>query len=225
MYVLSAALQTPFLRDILHHRGKPCLSVIVNVMRETPMRRKKEDAIQTRETVLKAAAQVITRLGVKAFTIEAVAQEAGLTKGGVLHHFPSKVDLINGLIDQVIEAFKTHLIEELKAEPEGQPGRWLRAYLRTVFAVDYDDKNLIPAIAAAVASDHQILVRIRRSFEDSQLAAVQDGIDPIQATIIRLAVDGIVFARSLNIDVLDQETSRKTYEELFRLTSLTGLRS
>lgn len=184
------------------------------------MRRTKEEAMRTRETVLKAAAQIIARFGMNAFTIESVAQEAGVTKGGVLHHFPSKEDLINGLVEQVIERFNSQVEEELKTEPEQQPGCWLRAYIRTVFSVQYDDQNLRPALAAAVANDHQILVRIQRSFEESQRSAVQDGIDPIQATIIRLAVDGIVFARSLNIDVLDQETGRKVYEELLRLTRL-----
>jgi AcrR family transcriptional regulator len=36
-----------------------------------------------------------------------VAREAGVTKGGVLHHFPSKEALMNGLIGEVINAFKT----------------------------------------------------------------------------------------------------------------------
>jgi AcrR family transcriptional regulator len=184
------------------------------------MRRKKDQAMQTRETVLKAAAQIIVRLGVSAFTIDAVAHEAGVTKGGVLHHFPSKEALINGLIEQVIEAFNTHLTAELAAEPAGQPGRWLRAYIRTVFSMQYEDKNLIPALAAAVAADHKALDRIRHNLEQSQLAAVNDGIDPVQATIIRLAVDGVVFARSLSIDVLDKEASQKVYDELFRLTGV-----
>jgi hypothetical protein len=122
----------------------------------------------------------------------------------------------------VIEVFRTRLEEELKTEPEGQPRRWLRAYVRTIFSAHYDHQNLIPALAAAVTADHQILVRIRRSFEESQLAAVQDGIDPVQATIIRLAVDGIVFSRALNIDVLDQAMSQKIYDELFRLTGLNN---
>jgi hypothetical protein len=132
---------------------------------------------------------------------------------------------VDGLIDQVIEYFNLRLEDELNAEPEGQPGRWLRAYLRTVFSVQYDTQNLIPALAAAVAADHQLLDRIRRSFERSQQAAVEDGIDPIHATIIRLAVDGIVFSRALNIDVLDQKTGEKVYEALFRLTSLTSIQA
>jgi AcrR family transcriptional regulator len=186
------------------------------------MRRKKEAAMQTRETVLKAAAQIIAHNGINAFTLEAVAQEAGVTKGGVLHHFPSKEALLNGLIEQVIQVFNTRLVEELNTEPEGQPGRWLRAYIRTIFSVRYDDKNLLPALAGAAAAGDQILVRIRRSFEETQRAAVQDGIDPVQATVIRLAVDGMVFARSLNIDVLDQKTGQKVYAELLHMTHVPG---
>jgi len=182
------------------------------------MRRTKEDAMQTRETVLVAATQVIARLGVNAFTIDAVAKEAGVTKGGVLHHFPSKEALIEGLIAQVMQTFKTRLQAELATDTLGDTGRWLRAYIRTVFSVQYEVQNLIPALAAAVAADHQTLNRIRQGFEESQQAAIHDGIDPIQATIARLAVDGIVFARALNIDVLDQETSQKIYEALFKLT-------
>lgn len=182
------------------------------------MRRTKEEAMQTRETVLNAAAQIIAQHGFSAFTIEAVAQEAGVTKGGVLHHFPSKEALINGLIDQVILMFNTRLQEELQTEPDDAPGRWLRAYIRTVFLVRYDDKNLLPALAAAVAAEHQILARIRRSFEGSQLAAEQDGTNPVLSTIIRLAVDGMVFARALNVDVLDQAQSRRVYDELLGLT-------
>lgn len=182
------------------------------------MRKTKEEALRTRESVLKAAAQIINRLGISAFTIEAVAHEAGVTKGGVLHHFPSKEALITGLIDQVIEAFNAHLAHELQAEPSGQPGHWLRAYIRTIFSIQYEDKNLIPALAAAVAADHQLLDRIRLYFAASQQAAAHDGLDPAQATIIRLAVDGVVFARSLGVDVLDQQTSQLVYDELFRLT-------
>jgi AcrR family transcriptional regulator len=183
------------------------------------MRKTKEEAMKTREAVLKAAAQIIVRHGVSAFTIEAVSQEAGVTKGGVLHHFPSKEALVDGLIDQVIQAFNAWLAAELEAEPPEEPGRWLRAYIRTIFSVQYKDINLIPALAAAVAADHQTLNRIRRGFERSQQEAVEDGIDPIQATIIRLAVDGIVFARALNVDVLDKQTSQNVYDELLRLTT------
>lgn len=183
------------------------------------MRRTKQAALQTRETVLKAAASIIASQGIGAFTIEAVAQEAGVTKGGVLHHFPSKEALVNGLIDGVMQTFNQRLQAELATEPEGQPGRWLRAYIRTVFFANYDDANLLPALAAAVDADHQTLERIRNSFTFSQQAATQDGIDPLQATLIRLAVEGVVFTRALRVDVLDSATSQQIYDALIRMTT------
>lgn len=186
------------------------------------MRRTKEAAMQTRESVLKAAAHIIVRLGVGAFTIDAVAHEAGVTKGGVMHHFPSKEALIDGLIDQVTGVFNRRLEAELAAEPPEQVGRWLRAYIRTIFSVQYEDINLIPALAAAVAADHQTIARIRRSMEATQQAAFDDGLDPTLATIIRLAVDGFVFTRAFNVNVLDEFISQRVSDELLRLTAFAA---
>lgn len=182
------------------------------------MRRKKADALQTRETILTAAAHLIGRLGVNAFTIDAVAREAGVTKGGVLHHFPSKEALIDGLIDLVMASFKTRLLVEYQSDTHGETGRWLRAYLRTVFLVEYQHQYLMPALAAVVSADARLLERIRHAFAESQQAAISDGLDPIQASIIRLAIDGMVFSRALNLDVLDSQTHQGLYDALLRLT-------
>ena len=187
------------------------------------MRRTKEEAMKTRDSVLSAAAQIIVQHGGGAFTIDAVAQEAGVTKGGVLHHFPSKEALIDALIDQVIEAFKSHLMAELAAEPEGEPGRWLRAYIRTIFSAQYERMNLLPALVTLVASNPQTLDRIRRDMAESQQAAVGDDLDPTMATIIRLAVDGVVFTSAFNVNVLDTATSQNVYDELLRLTRISSI--
>lgn len=187
------------------------------------MRRTRAEAQQTREAVLRAAAQVMTRSGASRFTIEAVAQEAGVTKGGVLHHFHSKADLLLGLITQVIESFQAQIMAEMAAEPEGQPGRWLRAYIRVAFQAGYEHASLLPALAAAVAADPQILASIRSRFEESQQAVVHDGLDPALATVIRLAVDGMLFTRAFGVDALDEDSRRAACTELLRLTTpITG---
>ncbi len=43
-----------------------------------------------KERLLRAASRVLLRHGVQALTLEAVALEARTSKGGLLHHFPSK---------------------------------------------------------------------------------------------------------------------------------------
>lgn len=182
------------------------------------MRRTKEAAMQTREAVLNASARIIGRLGVSAFTIDAVAKEAGITKGGVLHHFPSKEALIDGLIDEVIAALQARIGDALAAEAEGTPGRWLRAYIRTIFAVEDEVLNLIPALASAVTADERMIERIRRSVEASQMAAIAHEDDPTQATIVRLAVDGFLFTKAFNLNVLDADARAAVYERLLEMT-------
>ena len=51
-----------------------------------------------REKILDATVQVAIRDGVMAMTLDAVAQEAGVSKGGLLYHFRSKDDLIAAML-------------------------------------------------------------------------------------------------------------------------------
>ena len=80
----------------------------------------------TQQHILEAANRIIRREGVAHLTIEAVAKEAGLSKGGVLYHFPSKEALVEGLITFHIEGY-THALTKALDEVETGPGQWTRA--------------------------------------------------------------------------------------------------
>ncbi|MGH3356353.1 MAG: TetR/AcrR family transcriptional regulator, partial [Nocardioidaceae bacterium] len=56
-----------------------------------------------RPQVLAAATKVALRDGPGAVTIDAVVSEAGMSRGGVLYHFPSKDALLQALVDQDID--------------------------------------------------------------------------------------------------------------------------
>jgi TetR/AcrR family transcriptional regulator, acrAB operon repressor len=64
------------------------------------MRRTKEDAAITRDSVLRAALAVFSRQGYSAATLEDVAREAGVTRGAIYWHFGSKVELYRALLNQ-----------------------------------------------------------------------------------------------------------------------------
>lgn len=53
---------------------------------------------QTPEVILEAAEALIRREGAARLTIDAVAAEAGLSKGGVMHHFASRDALIAAMV-------------------------------------------------------------------------------------------------------------------------------
>lgn len=174
---------------------------------------------ETRAHILQAASRVILAEGVDALTLEAVARAAGVSKGGLLYHFPSKEALIVGMVDQLCDAFDEALEREIaREEPAEAPGRWLRAYLRVCFASQGEALEISPALLAAVATNPDLLAPVRERFERWDSRARQDGIDPALATAIRLAADGLWFADLGGLAPPARAERAAVLEALLRLT-------
>jgi len=172
----------------------------------------------THEAILRAADRVVAGGGVSGLTLEAVAREAGVSKGGLLYHFPSKEALISGMIGRLVEGFTEALGRELARERGPAGGRWLRAYARTSFAEDRWYLEFSGGLLAAVAEDRALLEPVRRGFEEAQRWAERDGIDPALATLVRLAADGMYFAELLGFAPPEGGLRARVLEALLALT-------
>ncbi|WGL17137.1 TetR family transcriptional regulator [Microbulbifer bruguierae] len=64
-------------------------------------RRRKEDALETRERILDAAIEVFDRRGVSRPSLTEIAELAGVTRGAVYGHFQNKADLFSALTDRI----------------------------------------------------------------------------------------------------------------------------
>ena len=69
--------------------------------------------------ILDAAIRLIGREGMSELTFDAVAAEAGVTRGGVIYHFGSREDLVRALHERVATAWEEELHAELGGDPEG----------------------------------------------------------------------------------------------------------
>lgn len=69
-------------------------------------RRTKEEALQTRNSLLDAAELVFDARGVAGASLQEVAETAGLTRGAVYWHFHDKGDLFNAMMDRAILPFE-----------------------------------------------------------------------------------------------------------------------
>jgi len=148
-------------------------------------------ATGTKRDVLKAAQRVVLRDGVASLTLEAVAREAGRSKGGLLYHFPTKEALIQSMIADLIARFDVEVERRMVLDPEPGPGRWLRAFLDATVEESGTDYALTGGIFAAIANDLALLEPIRAAYRRWQERAVTDGVDPVVATIVRIAADGL----------------------------------
>lgn len=71
-----------------------------------------------RDKVLDAFERLLTDHGPRAATLDAVAAEAGVSKGGLLYHFPSREALTDGLLARLRER-GTDDVEAMRNAPEG----------------------------------------------------------------------------------------------------------
>jgi AcrR family transcriptional regulator len=148
---------------------------------------------ETKARILGAAEEVVLRDGVARLTLDAAAAEAGLSKGGVLYHFPTRDALVAGMVAKIIEEFDRDI--EVRLESEEGPGRFLRAYIGATMepGAPHPDRQdrLGAALIAATAAQPELLAPLRQAADRWQEALEHDGLDPTTATVLRLACDGL----------------------------------
>lgn len=176
----------------------------------------------TREALLRAAARVVQAEGVTHLTLEAVARTAGVSKGGLLYHFPSKDALIAAMLDDLLTSFEAQIEQGMARDPDAGPGRWLRAYVRSSFTLSKDELSGTSALLAAVVADPALMTPLRHRFAAWQERALADGLDPATATLIRLAADGQWFADLLDLAPLTEPHRHEVLAALLRLTEAGG---
>jgi AcrR family transcriptional regulator len=127
---------------------------------------------RTRHDLIIAAFEVIRKEGAAHLTLDNVARHAGVSKGGLLHHFPSKAALIEGVLRFLLSAFEERVTAFYAAEPDGW-GRWLRAYVRASFA----EEALIPEIRAVISMliENQTALEIAREDTERWMARFMQG--------------------------------------------------
>ena len=176
-------------------------------------------ALETRQLLFEACSRILRREGLTNLTLDAVSEEAGLSKGGLLYHFPTKESLIEGLFEYHNDKFETRL--QILAEEEGdEPGAWLRAYARASIEqiTDSDNAGLYASLFAAeekYASAHQAM---RRKYVDWQRRIEASRLDPTWATLVRFAVDGLWFAEMHKYAPPDEARRQKIIELILSLT-------
>ena len=96
-------------------------------------RRKKEDALVTREGILDAAEDCLLEHGYARTSLEAIAKRAGVTRGAVYWHFKNKAEVLGEVINRVSVPF-FHGLERVSRTDGTTPLRDLRETMRTSFA-------------------------------------------------------------------------------------------
>jgi AcrR family transcriptional regulator len=141
----------------------------------------------TRTRLLDAASAVIRRDGPQALTLDAVAAQAGVSKGGLLYHFRSKRELLDSLVARWMDEFERDI--------EAAPGNFAARYVRGSEGAKAEEAGML----AALVADPQVLAAVRERHVAWQDRVTTEGGDPVDATVARLAADGLWLADLLGM--------------------------
>ncbi len=101
------------------------------------MRRTKEEALVTRESILTAALEVFSQDGFSAARLEDIAQAAEVTRGAIYHHFGSKEELYIALVTE-----RSAGVNQLAEEIVSQGGTSLEILRRLLIGLfEYLNEN------------------------------------------------------------------------------------
>lgn len=133
-------------------------------------------------------------------SLDAVAAAAGVSKGGLLYHFPNKAKLLEALVDDYLARFDSVLQD---AERSGQPNAVIRAYIRH-FRDDRKRKAPPPSGLLAVLSEQPDMLAPVRGHESNFLARIRaNASDPDFATMAYLSIQAMRAMALLNTNILD----------------------
>lgn len=145
-----------------------------------------------RTMILEAALRVVARDGVTAVTYESVAEEAGLTKGGLVYHFPSRDSLLVALQQHLADGWEVALTAAAgKPNAELTDRERTMAYAR-VAATSSDRAELLLILEAATNPElAQPWNRLMRSWTPPTPSELPLEEPEINRLIAQLASDGL----------------------------------
>jgi AcrR family transcriptional regulator len=163
----------------------------------------------TQTRILDAAETLVRNRGVTGLTLDAAAQTAGVSKGGLLYHFATKEALLDALLKRLAAFIEEDFTAGVAAAPEG-PGRVARAMLAWSFGLSPDQTNercdrAAAVFLAAFHHDPALLDPVREQMARMRAAVAQDGLPPGHGMAIMAAGDGLFMARIFGLYTLEEQ--------------------
>lgn len=172
--------------------------------------------------ILDAAELIVLRDGVARLTLDAVASEVQMSKGGLLYHFKSKEDLIIGMIRRLADQYDEQVLQ-LESEDPCANGRKLRAMLRVSFPESPSEAacnadRLCAGLLAAVATNRSLLEPIHERGRQLHTYIAKEAKDPVTAMIVHYAADGIWLNELFGSPSLESNLREKVVKRLVEMS-------
>lgn len=169
----------------------------------------------TRQRLLEATVRCLAERGWAASTVSVIAHEAGISRGALQHHFPTREALVVAALEYMFQERRA-LVERLNPPRGGDDSDRVHAVVSTLIEVYTGDlfRAALHAWTAAAADEQvrSVIAPLERRFARSvhDLAVAHLGVDdsdPHVRTLIQATLD---LARGLALaDLLTDDSKRR----------------
>jgi AcrR family transcriptional regulator len=169
----------------------------------------------SREAILDAAEVLASEVGANYMSLDAVAAKAGISKGGLLYQFPSKVALLKGMIERYVERLEAPAGGRKARSKGSEAARLLAARLAV-----RGDKTIAKerrgsfGMIAAIAEQPGLLDPVRSAHDRIWKRLRETSKDPEVALLTWFALEGLLFVELFGTSPLTKAERAKLLKRL-----------
>lgn len=177
---------------------------------ENPYKRKK-DPEASKQLILNTAAEIGASGDWHQVTFQAIADKTGLSKGGIIHHFRSKEELLEELMRQSLAELTQWITEEKKIS--GNEMAHI-AYMRFIAkkSSDLHYRRTMKVILQATLANSEYRAMWDNWFNENIGGSAAD--QDVNSLIIMLVADGLWYADIFGIYNLSDEKKEQIIQRL-----------
>jgi AcrR family transcriptional regulator len=169
---------------------------------------------RSRRAALQAALTIVARDGPGQLTFDAIARESGISKGGLMHQFRTKGDVLKALLEHEIEYFENFSRNYLAANGETKAEPNLAAEIATMREAMDNPHSAGFSILAALVEDPSLLSATRETTAQKVKHIKAEAADPDLALLRWAAARGLVFTALLGLCPLSEKERERLFDRL-----------
>lgn len=178
---------------------------------------------RSRNAALEAAIAIIARDGPGRLTLDAIARESGLSKGGVMHQFRTKEAVLKALLERQMAHFEEFSTRHMAKVTASSASPNLATQLATIREAASSPNSAALALVAAMVENPRLMA-LPREREMERMAAIrEEAADPDLAMIRWAGAMGLLLSSLFGMSPLSKDEHQRLFARLLDDAQWSGL--
>ncbi|MBF0504415.1 MAG: TetR/AcrR family transcriptional regulator [Candidatus Omnitrophica bacterium] len=177
----------------------------------------KKQRLNCREAILDAAEFVVIKSGAAHMSLDTVARKAGVSKGGLMYHFPTKIDLLKAMVGRLVDEYHRNRANIAAQMNDTTPVGLLKAGIMLNFESDPKRDQMGCPILAVAACAPELLDPIKKAYREHLELISRSGLKFERAAVLSLASDGFMLNNLLGLCLFNKTQKKMILQKMLQM--------